>query len=211
MLNKRHYKLMKHTIDHFKSYAKSTILVVFLLTNSLGSFAAGQSMQIIGGSSMAKGCYQAAVTATLKGHANMMDVDICDKAISHGSLGKSDLVATYVNRGVVQVAKQDYRLAAKDYNRAIGLAPEVAEAYLNRGNLWFLAKKYPEAIEDYDRCLQLSVSQSHVAFLNRGMAREASGLLEAAQQDYLAALQVVEDWPTALNKLARVNKKITNK
>jgi tetratricopeptide (TPR) repeat protein len=204
-------KAMKHIYEYSKHQAKTTALAVFLLTNSVGSYATGQSMQVIGGSSMAKSCYQAAVTATLRGNANRLDVEICDRAISHGSLLKTDLVATYVNRGVVQVAKQDYRLAAKDYNRAIGLAPDVAEAYLNRGNLWFLAEKFSEAIEDYDRCLELSVSKSHVAFLNRGMAREASGQLEGAQQDYLAALQVVEDWSVALDKLDRVNKKITKK
>ncbi|NND83000.1 MAG: tetratricopeptide repeat protein [Gammaproteobacteria bacterium] len=170
--------------------------------------ALAQSMQVLGGSSFAKECFELSSTASMTGFASRSDVEVCDRAISYGSLKKKDLVATYVNRGVLQVAIEDYEAAVKDYNRAIELSDDTAEAYVNRGNMWFLVEKYPEAIADYDRALELGLHKAHIAMLNKGMALEGQGRLEEAREQYLAALAIVEDWPMAVRKLERVSNKI---
>lgn len=185
------------------------IQVNFILALLLaGTSASAQNAQIIGGSSLARACYQASTTATLIGSANRNDLDLCEKAIREGGLNRKDLIATYVNRGIVYVAMQDYVKAAKDYERAIDLSDDTAEAYINRGNLWFIAQHYQEAVDDYARALELNVKKMHVALLNRGMANEHLGNLTEAKNDYLSALELVQEWPPALAKLERVNKKI---
>ena len=165
-------------------------------------------MQVIGGGSFARECYLASVTATLSGTAGHADIESCNQALSHGGLRKRDKVATYVNRGVLHVAMENYQHAAKDYNRAIKMDPGVAEAYVNRGNLWFLVNHFDKAIVDYDRSLELGFGRPHVALLNRGMAYENTGKFVDARKDYVAALALVAGWAPALQKLDRVNKKI---
>ena len=181
-------------------------LLVLTVIFPLSGYA--QSLQVIGGNSLAKDCYEVSSLASLNGSASRVDLDVCTRAITDGGLKKKDLVATYVNRGIIYVAMQDFPSAARDYERAIGLSSNVAESYVNRGNLWFLAKRFDEAIQDYERALQLDFSKTHIALLNRGMAKESLGELKEAQQDYLAALNLVEGWPTALAKLERVNRKL---
>ncbi len=173
------------------------------------SFA--QNMQVIGSNSIAQECYRASTAAALSGFASRSDVEVCSKAVAHGNLKRRDLIATYVNRGVINTALQDFRAAAKDYNRAIGMDDEVPEAYVNRGNLWFMAERYQEAIADYDQALKFGFSQPYVALLNRGMVREIIGELDAAKADYLAALEKREGWEVAKQKLARVTKKLLDK
>jgi tetratricopeptide (TPR) repeat protein len=173
------------------------------------SHVAAESMQVIGGSSYARECYRLSNAASLTGHAGGADVAVCTKAVRNGGLRKADLIATYVNRGILYVAMEDYKKAARDYNKAIKLSDNVAEAYVNRGNLWFMAKRYTEAINDYDKSLSAGLKQAHIALLNRGMAYESLGRLSEAQQSYLAALERVEDWSEATSRLARVNKKLS--
>lgn len=178
-----------------------------LLCVSSGSLHA-QNMQVIGGDSMAQECYRASTSASLTGTAGALDLQSCSNALENGNLRKRDVIATYVNRGVINTALQNYRAAAKDYNRAIKMDPKLAEAYVNRGNLWFVASRYAEAIADYDTAMDLGFSQPHVALLNRGMAREVIGQLLPAKDDYLAALAVHKEWETAKQKLQRVNVKL---
>ncbi len=185
---------------------KSSLILYLGILYSSGIGA--QSMQIIGGGSFAKDCYRASSTASMTGFAGREDVEVCDLAISHGDLSKKNLVATYVNRGVIKVALEDYQGAVRDYNKALGLDADSAEAYMNRGNMWFISNRFAEAIEDYDRSLQLNVSKPYVALLNKGMAFEGMGKFNQARENYLAALQQMEDWPAAQAKLDRVNKKL---
>lgn len=170
--------------------------------------AQAQSMQVIGGGSIAQECFRASAMAARTGIASGRDLKNCDKALHHGVLDRSDLIATYVNRGVINVALKNYRDAAKDYNRALSLDPNTAEAYLNRGNLWYIANRDDEAISDYNKSLEFDFSKAHVALLNKGIVYESQGKFDEAKRNYLAALQRIEDWPSALEKLERVNKKI---
>ncbi len=48
------------------------------------------------------------------------------------------------------------------------------------------------------------MDEYEVAYLNRGMAHELRGDLNAAEADYRQALQLRPEWGTALSKLARV-------
>jgi tetratricopeptide (TPR) repeat protein len=177
----------------------------FLLFSQL---AAAQNVTMFGGSSLAKECYRLSQTAAMTNTASRTDVEVCTKAIFHGELNKKDLVATYVNRGIVHMAMEEYQEAARDYNKALGMSDDVGEAYVNRGNLWFVASRFKEAIADYDKSIQFGIEKTHVAFLNRGMAYEKLGKLEKAKSDYQAALDKIDDWSTAQQKLQRVQEKL---
>lgn len=186
-----------------------SFLIALLWSSYLWSTAASSnSMQVIGASSIAQECYRLSAASALTGHASSSDVKVCNNAIRHGNLRKKDLIATHVNRGIIYVARENFKMAAKDYNRAIRLSDNVSEAYVNRGNLWFIAQRYQEAIADYDKSLEQEFPQAHVALLNRGMAYEALGRLVQAKEGYLAALELIEGWSEAQSRLERVNKKL---
>ena len=182
------------------------VLAAILLLWS--SSASAQSMIVIGGDSYAKECFQLSNQASMTGIVGTSDIEVCDKAINYASLKLSDLVATYVNRGVLKVRTGDLKGAVQDYNRAIEIQPTTAEAFINRGNLWFTAQHYQEAIADYDKSLELKLRKAHIALLNKGMALEGMGQLTQAKENYLAALERNPDWSTALSKLERVSKKL---
>ena len=186
-----------------------TLLLATTLLVSNQSYA--QNMQVVGNNSLARECYRASTAAALSGSASRADVETCTNAVHYGQLRRADLIATYVNRGVINTAIEDFKAAAKDYNRAIDMNPDVAEAYVNRGNLWFMANHLKEAILDYDKALELGFGQPFVALLNRGMVKEQLGQLEAARADYVAALDKREGWEIALEKLDRVEAKLAKK
>jgi tetratricopeptide (TPR) repeat protein len=179
-----------------------------LLGLSFAGTCFAQNMQVLGGSSIAKECFQASAAAVLTGTASGRDLEFCDKALHYGGLGKKDRIATYVNRGVLNVALQNYQDAVKDYNYAIKLNPAVPEAYLNRGNLWLIANQHDEAIVDYDKAMELGVHKYHVALMNKGMAYESKGDYLKARELYLSALEKRQDWPTAKTRLERIEKRI---
>ena len=166
-----------------------------------------QSMQVFGSNSYAVTCYQDSVAANRVGNARFAELENCNKAIEYGYLTQSDLVATYINRGILYAALGSLSKAASDYARALELNSEVPETYINRGNLWFLASRFEQAISDYDKAQQLELKQMHILHLNRGMAYENMGLLDKAEEDYLASLEVAPEWPMAVDKLERVARK----
>jgi len=169
-----------------------------------------QSISVFGTSQMARDCYIASVNAANSGFTSSSDLDNCNDAIFHGKLTGRDRVATFINRGVIKVALEDFVGGAKDYETAIGLDPEAGEAYLNRGNLWFIARRHNEAITDYAKALELGVGKQQIALLNTGMAYEHLRHYEKAKDFYESALEVFPEWPMALEKLERVTKKLTD-
>lgn len=191
---------------------KNSAILVFLLFSLCVSYLArAQNVTMFGGSSLAKECYDLSQAAAMTHSASRTDIEVCNKAIFHGGLNRSHVIATYVNRGIIHMAMENYQNAARDYNTALGMSDEVGEAYINRGNLWFIASRYSEAVADYDKSIKHGIEKPHVAFLNRGMAYEQLGKLLEAQSDYQTALEKVSGWPAAQKRLDRVEGKLAKK
>lgn len=142
--------------------------------------------------------------------ASFKDLQICTKAIDFELLHRRDLIATYVNRGIIYAALERIEAAEADYEKAMAMDDTMAATYLNRGNLWFAMQDYARAIDDYSRSLELDISQPHVAFLNRGLAHEYRGNLIQAEKDYQSSLVLRPDWRDARLKLERVERKMAN-
>jgi tetratricopeptide (TPR) repeat protein len=81
------------------------------------------------------------------------------------------------------MAKQDYLAAIADYDRAIGLRSDFADAYSNRGGMYLLLGEVDKAIKDFDEAIRLKGSDP-IFWSNRANAYLSSGRFEEALADF---------------------------
>ena len=102
----------------------------------------------------------------------------------------------YLIRGDSFSAIKDYGRAILDYDQAIRLNPEYAEAYNNRGYAYYWNGDATHAIADYSRAIELRPNYAY-AYNNRGAAYMASGHPDQAINDLDHALNLQSDFPQA--------------
>lgn len=76
-----------------------------------------------------------------------------------------------------------------DYNKAIELAPDSADAYYNRGDAYDEMGEYGKAIADYNKAIQLNPNLAS-AYYNRGCAYGEIGAYDKAIADYNKAIEL---------------------
>ena len=98
----------------------------------------------------------------------------------------------YNSRGYALLLKgePDHRRAIADFNRAIDLRPDYAEAHFNRGNAYADLERLDDAVADYGRVITLRPDHAQ-ALHNRGAAYGKLGRLEAALSDLNRAVTLL--------------------
>jgi len=167
----------------------------------LSATAAHASAVTVFGSSEGRDCYLAASV----GVGSASGIESCDRAIGGGGLVGRDLAGTYTNRGILHLQSGNPDAAMADFNKAIDIKGNLAEAILNRGNAHYHRRDYVEAINDYTRAIDMDTSDLHAAHFNRGLAHERQGNKDAALADFKQANQISPDWIEAQKKLAQYN------
>ena len=130
-------------------------------------------------------------------------LEYCDKALRFGVLSRRDKAATLVNRGINLNHARRLDDAMADYEAALGLDPDLAEAFVNRGNTYIFLKQYEQARRDYARAIELETRELHAAYYNRGLAHEALRDLDSAFADYVEAIRLKPEWNLALERVER--------
>jgi tetratricopeptide (TPR) repeat protein len=98
----------------------------------------------------------------------------CTSLLAGGTLGGENLAATYDNRGFAYSDKRQDSLALADFNQAIRLNPNDAQAFMNRAHLHFRQDHYDLAIADDNTILRLN--PNHIdAINNRGVCSTIRG------------------------------------
>ena len=88
--------------------------------------------------------------------------------------------------------KRDHDKAIADYNEAIRLKPDFAEAYNARGNAYDEKGDHDKAIADYNEAIRLKPGLAE-AYYNRGLAYRRKGDLDKAIADYTEAIRLKPD------------------
>ena len=101
----------------------------------------------------------------------------------------------------------DYKNAITDYDMAIRLNPDHADAYSNRGNVKYDLGEYNAAIADYDIAIRLNPDHAD-AYSNRGNVKYDLGEYNAAIADYDMAIQLNSDHADAYNNRGRAKYKL---
>ncbi len=124
------------------------------------------------------------------------------------ALDAADLAGT--GKAMVHAARADLLAsqgrqheAVKEYEAALGIAPEQADFFFNRGNLLFSMGRYDEAIADFTRAIELDARDAG-AYNNRGSAWFAKGNLDSALANYTMAMELLPSDAGFVNNRGRV-------
>lgn len=83
----------------------------------------------------------------------------------------------------------NYDKAIEDYNKAIRINPQCAEAYTNRGTVKVALGQHNDAIADYDQAIRINPHDAQ-AYYNRGTAKGLLGRHDDAVADYDQAIRI---------------------
>lgn len=158
-----------------------------------------RAVTIIGGDAHARRC----VRNVLAGDTTDLTVAECARALEYPRLAREGQLQLRVNYGVVLMRRQQAAEAVEQFDLALALDANYAEAHLNRGAALIQLRQYGPAVAAITQALGLGVAEPHKAYFNRGAAREALGDLRGAYEDYNTALEIEPDWGPANAELAR--------
>lgn len=188
---------------------RSTSLLFTLLVLFSSPVIYAQALSVFGGDSKAQACFDNAeyVARDLPIITRTM-LEPCDYALDYGTLSLKDRAATYSNRGIIHSANKDTDSAMADYTKALAISPGTPEIFVNRGNAYFLDRNFILALDDYEYSIEMGIRQLYKVRYNMGMAYENIGNLEAAELQFLSALELQPDWELVVNRLARLREKL---
>jgi tetratricopeptide (TPR) repeat protein len=173
---------------------------LFAAAALLAAAPAGAAVSVIGNSS-ARMCYEA---AEARSSPSLGQVRICDEALQQDSLSHDDMVATYVNRGILKARLGNVDAAIQDYDAALSRNPDEPEAYLNKG---FALLHLPEAANQarpmFDTAIEKKTRRPELAYYGRAVANEMAGEVRAAYNDYRQASRLDPKWREPQVELAR--------
>ncbi|HEX8062174.1 MAG TPA: tetratricopeptide repeat protein [Allosphingosinicella sp.] len=153
------------------------------------------------GNSAARSCYLAAEART----TSSPDVlRFCDDALEREALSDEEVVATFVNRGILKARMGNIDAAILDYDAALSRDPDEAEAYLNKGfALLHISESGEQAKPMFDTALAKKTRRPELAYYGRGVAHELTGEVRAAYRDYRQASRLDPKWRQPKMELAR--------
>jgi tetratricopeptide (TPR) repeat protein len=161
-------------------------------------FAANASVLTVGGA-YAFSCYQAADGDG----ATAASLDVCNRALAEEALTAQDRAATHVNRGILQLRRANLDRADADFDAALRLNPQEAEAYLNKAVLNARYGKSADALPYVAKALENGTRRPAIAYFVRAMANEDSGKIGAAYQDFQRARTLDPKWAEPSIELQR--------
>jgi tetratricopeptide (TPR) repeat protein len=94
----------------------------------------------------------------------------------------------WFDRGLAALGDAEYSSAIADFDRAVSLAPEMAEAFANRGLAHFQAGEPERAVADFSKALDLGAPATRLYFM-RARARRQQGDVAGAEADFNEGLK----------------------
>lgn len=161
---------------------------------------AGAATVTLGDAGYAHGCFEAATNELPTREA----MRLCNRAVADETLAAADRAATLVNRGIVQMQAKRLKNAIADFDEAIRLRPESAEAYVNKGVAVFqIGGRGDEALALLSEGIARGPMRPAVAYYQRAVANEELGRVREAYEDYSRAAELAPEWADPAEQLQR--------
>ncbi|MEL6388183.1 MAG: tetratricopeptide repeat protein [Pseudomonadota bacterium] len=180
---------------------------VFAAAALLSVPAAASAQAFIIGGGMAKECF----TNVRDNRGSYRETErLCTSALQQEALTATNRAATYVNRGIARMRAEQYENSISDYERALGIDPELGPAYLNMGAALIFQQRFNEALTALDEAIALETQDMAAAHYNRAIAREQSGDLQGAYADFQTSAELKPEWELPPRQLSRFTVTGTN-
>jgi len=160
---------------------------------------AGAGVTVIGAHS-ARLCFE---LAELRRPPAPRDIARCDAALEEGGISHRDIVATYVNRGILKLRSGRVPAAIADFDTALRLDPSQPEAYLNKGAALLRQNDMRGAVPLFAAALEHGTHRPAIAHFGRAIANETLGNVAEAYRDYRLASELDPDWAEPRDELQR--------
>lgn len=165
-----------------------------------GFAAPAAASVVVIGNSDARFCYEAADSPLTPANR---DIRRCDEALLRESLSNYEIVATHVNRGILRLRRGLIDAAIADFDQAIALDGNQAEAYLNKGAALMRRNGTAEAVGLFTIALERNTTRPALAHYGRAVANETLGNVSAAYRDYREANRLAPEWNEPRIELTR--------
>ena len=180
------------------SHLKPALLVsaCLLVAAAVAATPASRAATIVIGGGLAHDCYKEAE------FGRGTDTTTCDRALEEPMISH-DRAATYVNRSVLRLRDNNPTGALTDCDTSIRINSELGEAFVNKGAALMTLGRPAEAIDALSHGIALGVQKLHYAYYDRAMAREDTGDIKGAYEDYKHALEIDPKFMQAAEQLKR--------
>jgi tetratricopeptide (TPR) repeat protein len=161
--------------------------------------SAGQSAVITVGGPLSRICYESALTHDDRRSA----LEGCTRALQEEGLAPRDRAATLVNRGIINMYQGKDVDADADFDAALAMNRNLADAWLNKGFLRIRNGDGREALPLLQEGISRSPERQALAIFARGVAYEQMGEFTAAYKDLKRAHDLEPRWGLPREYLAR--------
>lgn len=176
----------------------------------LPAVASAQAIAVFGGG-FGESCWRAALASTLIHMDSAREearwkadaIATCDEAISGGLLDRKDLASTYVNRAILEMSRENYRLAEDNVRSALRYLPKLPEAHVDLGSALINQHQYAAGVKETELGLQLGSKEPERGYYNLGIAYERMGDLQKAYESYRQASLLDPKWQDPKDEMAR--------
>jgi Tfp pilus assembly protein PilF len=145
----------------------------------------------------------ACISMTAGGDFSDMAIAECTQGLRATSLSASGRLQVLLLRGITYLRRNENEQALADFDAVLTRSRRQPEAIVNRGLALLGLGRHGEAVAAFTEALGFGVSHPHMAYYNRGAAREALGDMRGAMEDYSTALEIEPDWGPANAEMAR--------